>query len=717
MEWFEAKVMDEICSLTVRAVLAGSVIVKGEKLMAYNVAVDVGGTFTDVLLFNEETGSLTIEKVLSTTQNQSVGVQTGVREACRKADISMESLQRFFHGTTVVTNMLLEANGARVGLITTAGHEQILHVARAWTPGPLYGWVVLRKPDPLADLNDTRGVEERISATGQEIRHLDEDALRNVIRELVDSGVEALAIVFLNAYVNASHEQKARDIGQALYPQLPISISSDMVQELGEYERALTTVINTYVRPRVIRYLGGLDESLSSDGFHGAMNIVRSDGGNMSSSSAMARPVDIALSGPSGGVVGAAYLARMINIPNVLTLDMGGTSTDVSLCLDGLPTIRREIQLGYYRFKSPAVDVHSVGAGGGSIAHVSSAGSLLVGPASAGSQPGPASYGRGGVEATVTDANVVLHHLPPTTKLGGTLTLDEDAARRAIQKVADQLNLSLEETAQGILDIVNENMYAALRVVSIERGHDPRTFGLVAFGGAGPMHANALGRLIGSWPVIVPPTPGVMSAFGFLSSNIQNEFSKTYMRLAEDTPSSSLRQEISALMDEAKEWLQGEGVTEHDVHFETFVDCRYYLQGIQISCPVSLNDLTGANCSTIRGQFESEHRQRYGFDLDLPIEMATIRVVGRGSVRGVDLRASNPAVNPVEEAKMRTESVYFTREWLQTDIYHRERLQPGHKVLGPAVVIQDDSTTVIEPGFAGVVDNFHNILIQKEDIS
>lgn len=682
--------------------------------MPYNVAVDVGGTFTDVLLFDESTGSLTIEKVLSTSENQSLGVLAGVQEACRKIGIDFGSLQRFFHGTTVVTNMLLENTGARVGLITNLGHEQILHVARSWTPGPLYGWVVLRKPDPLAELEDTLGVEGRMGANGQEIRSLDEDGVKKAARELVDHGVEALAVAFLNAYVNPAHEKRARELIHEVYPNLPISISSDMVQEMGEYERALTTVINTYSRPRVIRYLEGLDGALESRSFRGTMNIVRSDGGNMSTPSAMNRPVDIALSGPSGGVVGSAYLARTIGVPNVLTLDMGGTSTDVSLCLDGLPSVRREIQLGYYRFKSPAVDVHSVGAGGGSIAHVSLAGSLLVGPASAGSEPGPASYGRGGTEPTVTDANVVLHHLPPATKLGGTLTLDEDAARRAVERVSAKLGLSIEETAQGILDIVNENMYAALRVVSIERGYDPRTFGLVAFGGAGPMHANALGRLIDSWPVIVPPTPGVMSAFGFLSSTIQNEFSKTYMRIAENTPSQDLRQEVEALMAEARQWLKGEGVSESDAHYEIFVDCRYYLQGIQISCPVDLSELSGPNCSQIRVQFEADHRQRYGFDLDLPMEMATIRVLGRGTVRGVDLRP-NPAVDyPVEEAKDREEQVYFKDQWLPTTIFRRDRLAPGHRVLGPAIVEQNDSTTVIEPGYVGLVDDYHNILIKKE---
>src|SRR5919202_53111 len=486
----------------------------------YNVAVDVGGTFTDVLVFDEETGGLTEGKVLSTPEDPSRGVVEGIQAVCEKVGISFTDLHLLFHGTTVVTNMILTNTGSRVGLLTTKGHEQILHLARAWTPGPLYGWMALQKPDPPADPTDTVGIAERIGSDGEVIQPLDEDEVREAVKGLVDRGVESLAIGFLNSYVNPEHERRARDIVREAYPELSVSISADIGQEYGEYERTLTTVVNTAVQPRTMLYMRNFEGSIGEKRFDGALSIVRSDGGAMSTEAVAESPIQIALSGPSGGVTGSAYLAREIGVTDILTFDMGGTSTDVSLCLGGETPVRRDIQLGYFQFKSPAVDVHSVGAGGGSIAFVSASGALQVGPASAGAAPGPAAYGRGGEAPTVTDANVVLHRIPPGMKLGDEIELDEEAACQAVQKVAKPLGLSVEEAAEAILDITNENMHAALRVVSVERGYDPRKFGLVAFGGAGPLHANSLGRLIQTNPVIIPPTPGVMSALGFLSSDI-----------------------------------------------------------------------------------------------------------------------------------------------------------------------------------------------------
>ena len=683
--------------------------------MAYNVAVDVGGTFTDVIVFDEQAGELTEGKVLSTPDDPSRGVVTGVENVCEKMGISFTELNLFFHGTTVVTNMILTNTGARVGLLTTQGHEQILHLARAWTPGPLYGWMALQKPDPPADLTDTVGIPERVAADGGVVSQLDEDEVRRAAKRLVEGGIESLAIGFLNSYVNPEHERRARDIAREMYPDLPVSISADIGQEYGEYERTLTTVVNTAARPRTILYMSNFESSIEDRQFNGALSIVRSDGGAMSTEAVAERPIQIALSGPSGGVTGAAYLARQIGVPDVLTFDMGGTSTDVSLVLGGEALIRRDIQLGYFQFKAPAVDVHSVGAGGGSIAFLSASGALQVGPASAGADPGPAAYGRGGEEPTVTDANVVLHHIPPGLQLGGTLRLDEEAARRAVQKIADPLGLNVEEAAEAILDIVNENMHAALRVVSVERGHDPREFGLVAFGGAGPMHANALGSLIRSKLVVLPPTPGVMSAFGFLSSDIQNEFPETYLKIAEETPASEMRERVEALIAEADEWLTGEGVEEEKRQFDLYADCRYYLQNIQIPCRFNLNEFRDGDCAFLRGRFEEAHHQRYNFELpDSPLEIATVRVVGRGTIRGVSLvESEDGAGEDASGAVLRNEKVFFGGEWMEAPIYERAMLRPGNAVPGPAIVAQDDSTTVIEPGYQGSVDRYGNILIEE----
>src|SRR5215204_5206501 len=604
--------------------------------MSLRLGVDVGGTFTDVLLVSEETGDLTIAKVLSTPQDQSVGVMAGVKQACETHGVGLDALSLILHGSTVVTNMILEEKGAVGGLLTTGGHEQILHLARAWTPGPLYAWMGMIKPDPLVPLWLTRGVPERTSASGEVVTAIDEDATRAAIEDLLASGTESLTIAFLNAYVNPAHERRAREIALELRPGLPVSISSDLVSEYREYERTLTAVLNSYTQPQVIKYVDGLESLLGDAGFRGRLNIVRSDGGTMSARSTKERPVDIAFSGPSGGAVGAAYLARRMGVPNVLTFDMGGTSTDVALCRDGEVAIKREAQLGYYQFQARGADIHSVGAGGGSIAYLNLAGALKVGPRSAGADPGPACYGRGGTEPTVTDANVVLGRLPGGSKLGGRLELDVDAAERAVATVAEGLGIDTVAAAQAIIDIANENMHAALRVVSVERGYDPREFGLVAFGGAGPLHANSLGRLIQANPVIIPPTPGVMSALGFLSSDIQNEFPETYLRVAEETPVSELKEEVEELKAQAEAWLEGEGVEGDQRQFDFYADCRYYLQNIQIPCGFSLKEVTGDDSTFLRERFEEEHRRRYSFDLpESPLEIANIRVIGRGKIRGV----------------------------------------------------------------------------------
>lgn len=681
--------------------------------MAYNVAVDVGGTFTDVIVFDEESGELTEGKVLSTPDDPSRGVVEGVEGVCEKLGIGFTDLGLFFHGTTVVTNMILTNTGARVGLLTTKGHEQILHLARAWTPGPLYGWMALVKPDPPADPTDTTGISERLDAKGNVVRELDEDEVREAAKRLVERGVQSLAIGFMNSYIDPKHERRAREIVREAYPDLSVSISADIGQEYGEYERTLTTVVNTAARPQTTLYMRNFESSIKERNFAGALSIVRSDGGAMSTEAVAERPIQIALSGPSGGVTGAAYLARTIDVPDVLTFDMGGTSTDVSLVLGGEVPVRRDIRLGYFQFKSPAVDVHSVGAGGGSIAFLSASGALQVGPASAGASPGPASYGLGGEAPTVTDANVVLHRIPPGLKLGGTLELDEEAARRAVQTVAEPLGLEIEAAAEAILDIVNENMYAALRVVSVERGHDPREFGLVAFGGAGPMHASALGRLVGSKLVVLPPKPGVMSAFGFLSSDIQNEFPETYLRIAEETPASHLKERVEALIAEADEWLAGEGVSEDERVFDLYADCRYYLQNIQIPCRFERDEPdANGDAAFLRGRFEEAHDTRYNFGLpDSPLEIATIRVVGRGKVRGVTLEEASAGGG--EAVQDHTESVYFDGAWRETPVYERDALHPGNVIPGPAIVAQDDTTAIIEPGYSGSVDRFGNIVIEE----
>jgi N-methylhydantoinase A len=683
--------------------------------VSLKLGVDVGGTFTDVLLLAEDTGEVTIAKVLSTPEDQSAGVIAGIEQACLTRGITSADLSLILHGSTVVTNMILEEKGAAGGLITTAGHEQILHLARAWTPGPLYAWMGMVKPDPLVPLWRTHGIKERIGATGEIVEPLDETGVRESVQALIDDGIESLTIAFLNSYTNPEHERRARDIALEMKPGLPVSISSDLVSEYREYERTLTAVLNSYVQPQVMKYVDHLESELRDGGFRGRFNIVRSDGGTMGAKSTKERPVDIAFSGPSGGAVGAAYLARRMGVPNVLTLDMGGTSTDVALCRDGAVAIKREAQLGYYQFQARGADIHSVGAGGGSIAHLNLAGALRVGPGSAGAVPGPACYGQGGEEPTVTDANVILGRLPGQSRLGGSLELDVDAARRAVEKVANGLGIDTLAAAQAIVDIANENMHAALRVVSVERGYDPREFGLVAFGGAGPLHANALVRLIGTKPLIIPSAPGVLSAYGFIAADVQNEFATTYLKNADDTLAADVRAPVEQLVEDARAWLTAEEVDESDHAFELYADCRYYRQDIQIPCRLELDGLHDGYARTLRDSFEGEHRRRFGFDLASPVEIATLRVVGRGVTRELPLTAVSSNGGSVGDAIDRHEPAVFGGRTVQTPIYDRDGLSPGHVITGPAIVVQQDSTVVIEPGYAGTVDQFANIVILESE--
>src|SRR3954453_21369777 len=528
--------------------------------MAYRLGVDVGGTFTDLFLVgdgNGDGGGRFRVKTPSTPADPSEGVLTGVQRICAEAGIDVGDIRNILHGTTVATNAVLESKGARVGLITTQGFQQILHLARSQTPGPLAGWIIMIKPDPPASLADTREAVERMDARGNTIVAVDEQQVESVVRDLVESGVETLTVALINSYVNGDHERKIGEVVERLYPGFPVTLSSDVLPEFREYERALTACMNSYVRPKVAAYVNRLQDQLKGIGATADVNILRSDAGLMTTREAARNPIYGVLSGPSGGVAGALYVAQKAGYDDILTFDMGGTSTDVSLCQNGQPTIGRETSISHFRLRIPSVNVHTIGAGGGSIAHVPElTRALRVGPQSAGAEPGPAAYGHGGTEPTVTDANVVLGHLPPRL-LGGEMTLDVDAARSAVQKIADATGLgSVEAAAEGIVAIVNENMAGALRVVSVQRGHYPRDFALVAYGGAGPLHANALAKIMGSFPVIVLPAPGLLNAIGDLVADFRDEFARTYIRLLGNASGAEIGEILDELGGRARTWLQ-----------------------------------------------------------------------------------------------------------------------------------------------------------------
>ena len=679
--------------------------------MSYRLGIDVGGTFTDLLLFNEETGAMTLEKTPSTPADQSIGILNGIHKIVDAAGLAPEDLDLILHGTTVATNAVLEGKGALVGLITTKGFEQILHVARSQTPGPLAGWIIMQKPDPLAPLYLTRGVSCRMTAKGAESSPIDEAEIRNFVKELHDAGIEALTISLINSFAGNAHERKIRDIASEMYPDLPITISTDILPEFREYERCLTTVMNSYVRPKMANYLKGIQEKLADANLNPTVNIVRSDGGVMSIEAAKKSPVKTLLSGPSGGAVAAAYVGELAGFDKVLGFDMGGTSTDVCVTMGGEPNLVRETRVGYYPVKASSVDVRTVGAGGGSIAHVPMTGALRVGPQSAGADPGPAAYGKGGEEPTVTDANVVLGHLPPRL-LGGEMSLDVEKAREAVKKIADTLHLTIEQAAQGIIDIVNENMFGALRLVSVQRGLDPRDFALVAFGGAGPLHGNYLSKLSGAFPCISPPTPGVLSALGFLHSDIKNEFSQTMIRELNKIDLAEFGEIFAKLGNESTAWLDGESIAKDRQKLVYQVDVRYYRQGFEFPISVQPDQLsTEEGKQQFVADFKEIHEKNYGFNIESPIEIVNLRCIGIGQVRKVELPKFESGDENAASAIIEMYQAWFDGKQLDTNIYDRSKLRAGHKIQGPAIITQKDSTTVILPEHHGKVDEYLNILI------
>jgi N-methylhydantoinase A len=688
--------------------------------MAYRLGVDVGGTFTDLFLVGDGNGDGRGRyrvKTPSTPADPSEGVLTGVRRICEEAGIEVSEIRNILHGTTVATNAVLESKGARVGLITTAGFQQILHLARSQTPGPLAGWIIMIKPDPPASLADTREAVERMDARGNTIVEVDEAQVEGIVRDLVESGVETLTVALINSYVNGAHERQIGEIVERLYPGFPVTLSSEVLPEFREYERALTACMNSYVRPKVADYVNRLQEQLTGIGAKADVNILRSDAGLMTIREAARNPIYGVLSGPSGGVAGALYVARKAGFDDILTFDMGGTSTDVALCQNGQPTIGRETAIGHFRIKVPSVNVHTVGAGGGSIAHVPElTKALRVGPQSAGAEPGPAAYGKGGADPTVTDANVVLGHLPPRL-LGGEMELDVEAARAAVQRVADAMGLeSVEQAAEGIVAIVNENMAGALRLVSVQRGHDPRDFALVAYGGAGPLHANALAELMGSFPVIVPPAPGLLCAIGDLVADFRDEFAQTYIRLLVDASGAEVAEILSGLGEHARTWLEGEGIAPDAQRIAYTADMRYHRQGYEIPVALDPEEVRDNGLGDLEERFNGLHEQLYGFRMPgTACEIVNLRAVGYGAVPKPELPTGELAASDASAAVVDEHEVVFGGERVATKIYDRSKLEPGATLDGPAIVTEFDSTTVVLPGYRASVDANFNILITPND--
>ena len=679
--------------------------------MGYRLGVDVGGTFTDLLLFNVETGAFWRHKTPSTPHDSSEGILTGVNAICDEAGVAPSAIDYFLHGTTVATNAVLEGKGARVGLVTTEGYRHVMQIARSYVPGGLAAWIIWPKPTPLAALEDTVTIKGRINAEGKELRPLDDSDVRAQLGFLKQQGVEAITVSLINAYASGAHEARVGQIAAEVLPGVPVSLSHEVLPEMQEYERTLTTVANAAVRPVVGKYVANLRAKLADAGMAGKLSLLRSDGGLMSALKAEEHPVNILMSGPAGGVTGALWAGRNAGIRNILTLDVGGTSTDVALIENLEPRRQRTTEVGHLSVRASALDVKTVGAGGGSIAYVPElTKALRVGPQSAGAVPGPVAYGKGGTLPTVTDANVVLGYLPENL-LGGSFKLDRAGARTAVQTIADALGIDLMAAARGIIDIVNENMFGALRMISVQQGYDPRHFALMGFGGAGPLHVNAVARLMGSWPAISPVSPGVLCALGDATTRMRTETARSFSRLASQTKAEDLIAILDEMAAQTRADLVSDGVPEAEITGEFEVDVRYAGQAFEVPLTITADVLRADGVAGVLRRFDIEHHRLFTFNMDTPHEIVNLRAVALG--QALDLPAVELPIGTGDPApaKMRDHTLWMDGRDQPAVIYDRAKLRAGDVIPGPAIVVEMDATTLIESGCVATVDRVGNILI------
>ena len=679
--------------------------------MAYRLGVDVGGTFTDLLLFDDASGDFWRHKTPSTPADSSEGILTGVEAVCAAAGVLPARIEIFLHGTTVATNAVLEGKGARVGLVTTAGYRQIMQIARSFVPGGLAGWIVWPKPEPMARLEDTVEIPGRIDAFGVEVAPMADAEIRAALDHLKTRGIEALTVSLINAYLNGSHELRIAELAAEILPGVPVSLSHVVLPEMQEYERTLTTVANAAVRPVVGRYVRSLRDKLANVGMTGRLSLLRSDGGLMSSHKAEEHPVALLMSGPAGGVTGALWVAKNAGLKNILTLDVGGTSTDVALIENGEPRRVRTTEVGHLSVRASSLDVKTIGAGGGSIAAVPAlTGALRVGPQSAGAVPGPACYGKGGVLPTVTDANVVLGYLPENL-LGGAFRLDRPAAERAVQTIADALGIGLMAAARGIIDIVNETMFGALRMISVQQGYDPRNFALMGFGGAGPLHVNAVARLMGSYPAVSPVSPGVLCALGDATTRMRTETARSLSKRASATSTAEVAALLAEMDKAVRAELVADGIAASDIGTSFEIDVRYAGQAFEVPMTVTQSDLANGGLVALARRFDDEHRRLFTFNMEAEHEFVNLRAVALGPMLDLPAHELPKGDGSPAAARLRDHELWMDSGSRAAAIYDRSLLRQGDVVRGPAIVTEMDSTTLIETRHIGVVDAFGNILI------
>ncbi|MBS0243692.1 MAG: hydantoinase/oxoprolinase family protein [Proteobacteria bacterium] len=682
-------------------------------MTGWRVGVDSGGTFTDICLAAVDGSAVAVWKVPSTPDDPSRAIAGGVTGGLANAKIRPADVVSFGHGTTVATNALIQHRGVKTGLVTTGGFRDLLEIGRQRRPH-LYD-LQCDKPLVLVPRDLRKEVPERLRHDGRIDTPLDETAVRRVARELKAAGVQAVAVCFLYAYIDPRHEQRTKAILQQELGDVFVTCSHEVAPEFREFERLSTAVVNAYLGPVVARYIDQLGPRLGEAGLSGTRHITQSNGGVMSFSTARDQSVRTVLSGPATGVVGALKVGKLAGLENLISFDMGGTSTDVALIENGEPKLTAEMDVHGYPLKTPMLDIHTVGAGGGSIAYLDAGGHLKVGPRSAGGAPGPACYGLGNSEPTVTDANVVLQTLNPRHLLGGRMKIEQDLAKKAVGTLADRLGLGLMETAQGIISVVTANMAKAIRLVSVQRGHDPRSYTLVAFGGAGPLHSARLARELEIPRVLVPRNPGILCALGLLMTDLQTNFAKT-RRLSLGAESlSAIAAELTALDDRAAAWFASEDIAAPSRRVRPSIDMRYAGQNYELS--VAVPDAAGgaALLDVLKHRFEEAHRQMYGYiATEEPIEVVTFRIEATGLVPKAELVAHPPAKGGVESARIAAREIWLPEAsaFVACPVFDRERLGPGHRIEGPAIVEQMDATTVILPGQVATVDPHLSLIVE-----
>jgi len=680
---------------------------------SFRLGIDTGGTFTDLCLSDETTGRVEVAKVSSTPHNPAEAVISGIKKLIAAKDLKPDEIRFLIHGTTVATNALLEGKGAPTALITTAGFEDVLLIGRQSRPRLYDFWA--QRPKPIVLRCHCFGAPERILHTGEVLRPLDQAAVESFIRQIRDQGIQSIAVCLIHSYANPVHEQQIKSIIQRVHPNAFVTLSCEILPEYREYERTSTICINAYVMPKVNAYVRRLEDTLRELNVASELYIMQSNGGVISAQMARESSARTVLSGPAGGALIGVHLARALRTPNVITIDMGGTSSDICLIEAARPKMTTEADIEGYPIKLPMIDINTIGAGGGSIAWIDAGGALRVGPRSAGADPGPVCYGRGGDQPTVTDANVILGRINPAYLLGGEMGLHLEAAKTMLaEKIAGPLGLDLMQAAEGIIAVVNANMIRGIRRVSVERGHDPRDFSLVPFGGAGPLHGVQLAQALNMTRVVIPAHPGIASAFGMLAADVRHDYVRTLIITSDRVDGNQLDGIYRSLEDQGMTQLKREGFSGDMVMLSRLADMRYAGQSYELSLPVPDGKITTDVLSSLFTKFHQAHRQSYGYFREKElIEFVNLRLIAQGKLPG-SRPAENRSGNQKPAPPLGARTVWFQGRGMQSPIYERSGLVRDQVIKGPAVVEQLDATIVIPPEFQGVVDDMGNLIIEQE---